>query len=95
MLLNHYNPTFSAASQGDSDAIPGFGMTTRDHHNDDVNHGRFNKNARGRKSAGAFQGMGLSYDVIKGITKRGYKIPTPIQRKVSVRQSCVIIWQLN
>lgn len=50
---------------------------------DDVNHGRFNKNTRGGgKKAGAFQGMGLSYDVIKGITKRGYKIPTPIQRKV-------------
>lgn len=25
--------------------------------------------------------MGLSYNVIKGIQKRGYKIPTPIQRK--------------
>lgn len=25
--------------------------------------------------------MGLSYPVIKGITKRGYKIPTPVQRK--------------
>lgn len=67
--------------QGDNDAIPGFGMTQRDHHMDDVNHGRFTKQPRGKK-AGAFQGMGLSYDVIQGITKRGYKIPTPIQRKV-------------
>lgn len=25
--------------------------------------------------------MGLSYPVIKGITKRGYKLPTPVQRK--------------
>lgn len=25
--------------------------------------------------------MGLSYPVIKGITKRGYNIPTPVQRK--------------
>lgn len=25
--------------------------------------------------------MGLSYPIIKGITKRGYKIPTPVQRK--------------
>lgn len=48
---------------------------------DDVNHGRFTKQPRGKK-AGAFQGMGLSADVIKGITKRGYRIPTPIQRKV-------------
>lgn len=47
---------------------------------DDVNHGRFNKAARGKK-AGAFQGMGLGSDIIRGITKRGYKIPTPIQRK--------------
>lgn len=80
-------------SQGD-DALPGFGMSTRDHHMDDVNHGRFNKNARGGgKKAGAFQGMGLSYDVIKGITKRGYKIPTPIQRKVrnAVGHGCVNI----
>lgn len=25
--------------------------------------------------------MGLSFPVLKGITKRGYKIPTPVQRK--------------
>lgn len=31
--------------------------------------------------------MGLSFDVLKGITRRGYKIPTPIQRKV-----CVIVF---
>ncbi|KAL5290764.1 DDX54 family protein [Megaselia abdita] len=31
--------------------------------------------------SGGFQSMGLSYNVIKGIQKRGYKIPTPIQRK--------------
>lgn len=55
-------------------------MSSRDHM-DDVNHGRFTKAPRGKKN-GAFQGMGLSFDVIKGITKRGYKIPTPIQRKV-------------
>ncbi|XP_004518952.1 ATP-dependent RNA helicase DDX54 [Ceratitis capitata] len=33
------------------------------------------------KKSGGFQSMGLSFGVIKGITKRGYKIPTPIQRK--------------
>uniref|UniRef100_A0A1I8NL41 RNA helicase n=1 Tax=Musca domestica TaxID=7370 RepID=A0A1I8NL41_MUSDO len=33
------------------------------------------------KKSGGFQSMGLSYEVIKGITKRGYKVPTPIQRK--------------
>ncbi|XP_073992656.1 ATP-dependent RNA helicase DDX54 [Rhodnius prolixus] len=35
----------------------------------------------GYKKAGGFQGMGLSYPVLKGIHKRGYKVPTPVQRK--------------
>ena len=33
------------------------------------------------KKSGGFQSMALSFDVLKGILKRGYKIPTPIQRK--------------
>ncbi|XP_012271422.1 ATP-dependent RNA helicase DDX54 [Orussus abietinus] len=33
------------------------------------------------KKSGGFQAMGLSFPVMKGILKRGYKIPTPIQRK--------------
>jgi len=33
------------------------------------------------KRSGGFQSMALSYPVIKGIQKRGYKVPTPIQRK--------------
>ncbi|XP_033335243.2 ATP-dependent RNA helicase DDX54 isoform X3 [Megalopta genalis] len=33
------------------------------------------------KKSGGFQSIGLSYPVYKGILKRGYKIPTPIQRK--------------
>ncbi|KAM7354898.1 ATP-dependent RNA helicase DDX54 [Cochliomyia hominivorax] len=33
------------------------------------------------KKSGGFQSMGLSFDVVKGITKRGYRVPTPIQRK--------------
>lgn len=40
------------------------------------------KKKEGNKKGGGFQCMGLSYPVLKGITKRGYKIPTPIQRKV-------------
>lgn len=32
--------------------------------------------------SGSFQGMGLSPAILKGILRRGYKIPTPIQRKV-------------
>jgi ATP-dependent RNA helicase DDX54/DBP10 len=34
------------------------------------------------KKSGGFQSMALSFPVLKGILKRGYKIPTPIQRKV-------------
>lgn len=34
-----------------------------------------------KKNSGGFQSMGLSAGVLNGITKRGYKFPTPIQRK--------------
>uniref|UniRef100_A0AAZ1XW52 RNA helicase n=1 Tax=Oreochromis aureus TaxID=47969 RepID=A0AAZ1XW52_OREAU len=34
-----------------------------------------------KKKSGGFQSMGLSYPVFKGVMKKGYKIPTPIQRK--------------
>ncbi|CAG4917115.1 unnamed protein product [Colias eurytheme] len=34
-----------------------------------------------KKNSGGFQSMGFSFPVLKGITKRGYKQPTPIQRK--------------
>ena len=34
-----------------------------------------------RKKSGGFQSMGLNYPVLKGIIKKGYKVPTPIQRK--------------
>ncbi|XP_059620177.1 ATP-dependent RNA helicase DDX54 [Phlebotomus argentipes] len=34
-----------------------------------------------KKNTGGFQSMGLSAGVLSGITKRGYKFPTPIQRK--------------
>ncbi|CAH1773023.1 unnamed protein product [Owenia fusiformis] len=36
---------------------------------------------RKKKKSGGFQAMGLSHAVFKGITRTGYKIPTPIQRK--------------
>lgn len=41
------------------------------------------KQKNGKKSGG-FQAMGLSFPVLKGILKRGYKVPTPIQRKVLI-----------
>uniref|UniRef100_A0A4W3HSW5 ATP-dependent RNA helicase DDX54 n=1 Tax=Callorhinchus milii TaxID=7868 RepID=A0A4W3HSW5_CALMI len=34
-----------------------------------------------KKKSGGFQSMGLSFPVFKGVMKKGYKIPTPIQRK--------------
>ncbi|KAI9094132.1 P-loop containing nucleoside triphosphate hydrolase protein [Phlyctochytrium arcticum] len=37
-------------------------------------------NRKGKKSGG-FQSMGLSYPVFKAIGHKGYKVPTPIQRK--------------
>lgn len=39
------------------------------------------KQNRKNKKSGGFQSMGLSHAVFKGIFRRGYKIPTPIQRK--------------
>ncbi|CAG8465871.1 4437_t:CDS:10 [Ambispora leptoticha] len=36
---------------------------------------------RKKKKSGGFQSMGLSYPVFKAILHKGYKVPTPIQRK--------------
>ncbi|ELU05832.1 hypothetical protein CAPTEDRAFT_148777 [Capitella teleta] len=36
---------------------------------------------RKKKKSGGFQSMGLSHHVFTGIMRRGYKVPTPIQRK--------------
>ncbi|KJH41203.1 DEAD/DEAH box helicase [Dictyocaulus viviparus] len=41
---------------------------------------QFEKN-RKQKKAGGWQSMGLDYTVYKGIEKKGFKYPTPIQRK--------------
>lgn len=49
---------------------------------DDVNECNNDKSSKKSKKGGGFQAMGLSYNVLKGILKRGYKVPTPIQRKV-------------
>ena len=44
--------------------------------------GKKKKKGGAAKKSGGFQNMGLSFPVLKAITKRGYKVPTPIQRKV-------------
>nr|XP_002130371.1 ATP-dependent RNA helicase DDX54 [Ciona intestinalis]XP_026692180.1 ATP-dependent RNA helicase DDX54 [Ciona intestinalis] len=36
---------------------------------------------RKKKKSGGFQSMGLSHSVFKGVIRKGYKVPTPIQRK--------------
>jgi len=36
---------------------------------------------RKKKKSGGFQSMGLSQEVFRGVIKKGYKVPTPIQRK--------------
>ncbi|TKA33686.1 ATP-dependent RNA helicase dbp10 [Salinomyces thailandicus] len=36
---------------------------------------------KGTKKAGAFQTMGLNTHLLKAITRKGYTVPTPIQRK--------------
>ncbi|KAL5967355.1 ATP-dependent RNA helicase DDX54 [Taenia solium] len=38
-------------------------------------------NRKNKKRAGGFQAMGLSQAVFNGIARKGYKAPTPIQRK--------------
>lgn len=60
--------------------LPGFN-TNENENLEDV----FTKKKSNKKSSGGFQSMGLSFNVLKGITKRGYKIPTPIQRKVYMK----------
>ncbi|VDO23616.1 unnamed protein product [Haemonchus placei] len=46
----------------------------------DYSHLQSEKN-RKQKKAGGWQAMGLDHTVFKGIEKKGYKQPTPIQRK--------------
>lgn len=58
------------------DDLPGFSVPDKFQGRDDGQVFRKTKS-----KSGGFQAMGLSYPMLKGITKRGYKVPTPIQRK--------------
>lgn len=63
--------------------VIGFGETEELNENDeDEDISDIKKKAS--KKSGGFQSMALSYPILKGILKRGYKIPTPIQRKVNM-----------
>uniref|UniRef100_A0A1B6CZ60 RNA helicase n=1 Tax=Clastoptera arizonana TaxID=38151 RepID=A0A1B6CZ60_9HEMI len=49
---------------------------------DDVEEERTgNSKKKDSKKKGGFYSLGLSFEVLKGVQKRGYKTPTPIQRK--------------
>lgn len=67
------------SSKDKEDHLPGFDASEETTQNETPG------NKKKKKSSGGFQSMGLSFPILKGITKRGYKQPTPIQRKVSER----------
>lgn len=58
------------------DELPGFEAPTQEANKKEGQNSK-------KKASGGFQSMGFSFPVLKGIAKRGYKQPTPIQRKVS------------
>ena len=60
------------------DDLPGFENPV----NQDVSENKTLPQKKQKKGSGGFQSMGLSFPILKGIAKRGYKQPTPIQRKV-------------
>lgn len=41
----------------------------------------FQEMNRRNKKSGGFQSMGLTQEIFRGVIKKGYKVPTPIQRK--------------
>lgn len=63
------------------DSLPGFGEPV----NKDNTKNEAKLVKKSSKKSGGFQSMGLSFNVLKGITRRGYKVPTPIQRKVTIK----------
>ncbi|CAD1478066.1 unnamed protein product [Heterotrigona itama] len=60
--------------------IVGFADPKEENDNDEDNEINNMKKKLCKKSGG-FQSMAISFPILKGILKRGYKIPTPIQRK--------------
>ncbi|XP_050562543.1 ATP-dependent RNA helicase DDX54 [Spodoptera frugiperda] len=63
------------SSKDKEDHLPGFDASEENPQDETPG------NKKKKKSSGGFQSMGLSFPILKGITKRGYKQPTPIQRK--------------
>eukprot|EP01096_Ripella_sp_DP13-Kostka_P016650 TRINITY_DN8178_c0_g1_i1.p1 TRINITY_DN8178_c0_g1~~TRINITY_DN8178_c0_g1_i1.p1 ORF type:complete len:902 (+),score=445.68 TRINITY_DN8178_c0_g1_i1:148-2706(+) len=65
---------FASDSEDESQSFPQV-HSVADFGNDEVK-------KKKKKTSGGFQSMGLRYEVLRGILKKGYKVPTPIQRKV-------------
>ena len=51
------------------------------------------KQNKKKKKSGGFQSMGLSQEVFRGVIKMGYKVPTPIQRKVRWIPASDCLWR--
>lgn len=60
----------------EEDQLTGFNFDGEDGEDDSV------VKKKSKKKGGGFQCMGFGPTVLKGIKNRGYKLPTPIQRKV-------------
>lgn len=65
-----------------NNSIPGFADPNAKQESDDSGDETTTIKRKNPKKSGGFQSMGLNYNILKGIMKRGYKQPTPIQRKV-------------
>lgn len=61
------------------DDLDGFSLVEKRISKNEIN--TIQKSKSIKKKSGGFEQMGLNKPVLKGIYKRGYKIPTPIQRK--------------
>merc|ERR550532_1750722 len=66
-ISNEYNKNNDSAS--DEEESTGMDMATMLSQN------------RKKKKSGGFQSMGLSHEVLRGALVKGYRVPTPIQRK--------------
>ncbi|XP_070534203.1 ATP-dependent RNA helicase DDX54-like [Ptychodera flava] len=65
-------------------STPGFPSRHEDNYASDVEldtRKLVTKQNRKKKKSGGFQSMGLCLNVLRGVLKKGYKVPTPIQRK--------------
>ena len=67
-------------SKGAEDVKPNVDNDDNDDSEDNYDDIRLTKTKKSKKSGG-FQSMGIAYNVLKGVFRKGYRVPTPIQRK--------------